>query len=214
MIQLKNQPKSADSRRASTERRRRTILSAALTCFLQNGIAGATINDIKAASRSSQGSIYHLFESKHAIAQTLFLEGMQLYQQQLIAALEGATTAQGAVRAIVFSHLRIIHVAPQRALFLSRVGIGDEQGRIAEQYQALTAEFEQLVWNYLQPYVERNEIARYSPRLYFPLIIGPAAYASRAWLMSGCTGDLLALADELADAAWKTLRAGSDKDTR
>jgi AcrR family transcriptional regulator len=212
MIQVGRPPKKARPRRKSTERRRRKILSAALSCFLANGIAGTTINQIKAASHSSQGSIYHLFEGKDEIASTLFLEGMQLYQQQLIAALERETTARGSVRAVVTSHLKSVHDAPQRALFLTRVGIGDESARIAEQYQAMTSEFEQLAWKYLQPYVGRNEIARYSPELYFPLMIGPAAYASRAWLMGGCATDLLALTDEIADAAWKTLRGDERKE--
>jgi AcrR family transcriptional regulator len=206
MIDLKNPHQTTRPRRKSTERRRRKILSAALSCFLENGIAGTTINQIKAASQSSQGSIYHLFQGKDEIALTLFLEGMQLYQKQLIAALERETTARGSVRAVVVSHLKSVHDAPQRALFLTRVGIGDELARIAERYQVMTAEFEQLAWRYLKPYVERNEIARYSPELYFPLMIGPAAYASRAWLMSGCAMDLLALTDEIADAAWKTVR--------
>lgn len=206
MIELRKPLKSAAPRRQATQRRRRKILAAALACFLKNGIAGTTINQIKAASRSSQGSIYHLFESKDAIALTLFLEGMQHYQQQLIAVLEGETTARGSVRAIVKGHLRIVHDAPQRALFLTRVGIGDELALVAEQYQAMTCEFEQLVWKYLSPYVGRNEIARHPPDLYFPLIIGPAAYVARAWVASGCATDLLRLSDAIADAAWKTLR--------
>lgn len=207
MLELTKPLKTAAPRRKSTERRRRKILAAALSCFLENGVTGTTINQIKAASRSSQGSIYHLFESKDEIALTLFLEGMRLYQEQLIAALEGESTARGSVRAIVASHLKIVHDAPQRALFLTRAGIGDELALVADRYQAMTSEFEQLVWKYLKRYVERNEIARYSPEVYFPLIIGPAAYVSRAWLMSGCATDLLSLTDEIADAAWKTLRS-------
>ena len=48
----------------SGERRRTEILDAALRCFDRRGVTATTIEDIRAESGASIGSIYHQFTSK------------------------------------------------------------------------------------------------------------------------------------------------------
>ncbi len=59
-----------------TESRRAQILQAALACFLEKGVAGTSIAEIRRRSGASTGSIYHFFPSKEAIAVALYLDGL------------------------------------------------------------------------------------------------------------------------------------------
>lgn len=56
--------------------RRRAILDAALTCFLEHGYRATSIAQIRQKSGASTGSIYHFFSGKGAIAEALFREAI------------------------------------------------------------------------------------------------------------------------------------------
>jgi AcrR family transcriptional regulator len=62
--------------RMGSDGRREHILTAALRCFLENGVAGTSIAEIRQRSGASTGSIYHFFRSKEAIAVALYMEGL------------------------------------------------------------------------------------------------------------------------------------------
>lgn len=62
---MAKQPKA----RATTPARRATILKAALGCFIGQGVEATTIDDIRRASGSSIGSLYHHFGNKEGIAE-------------------------------------------------------------------------------------------------------------------------------------------------
>ena len=193
-------------RRESTERRRRDILDAALECFLTNGVEGATIGQIRAASKASHGSIYHLFGSKDEIALTLFVEGMRAYHERVLAAIERQKTVRGKIRAIIATHLRGIANDPRLALYLTRLGMADDFGEISQQFRSRNDDFLQAVWEHLRPFVARGELAQFPQELYYPQIIGPCTHLSRSWLRGRVECDLLAATDDLATAAWKSLQ--------
>ncbi len=194
-------------RRVATEKRRRDILDAALACFLKNGVAGTTIEHIRAASKASHGSIYHLFRSKDEIALTLFVEGMQLYHKKIVRAVENETTARGIICAIVTAHLKDALDDPALSIYLTRMGMADDLGQLSQQFRLLNDEFAQEIWSQLKQFVDRGEMVRLPKELYFSLIIGPTAHLARSWLCGRVDFDPLSVIEHLADAAWKSLQA-------
>ncbi len=199
-------PRKSTRRRDLTEKRRREILDAALKCFLENGVEGTTIEQIRAASKASHGSIYHLFRSKDEIAITLFVEGMHVYHEEIMRALEHETTAYGSIRAIVAAHLKSVADDPSLAMYLTRLGMADDLGEISDQYRLLNKQFVQAIWAHLKPYVDRGEMVRLMPEFYFSLIVGPAAHLARSWLRGHIEYELVSALDEVAEAAWKSLQ--------
>lgn len=198
--------RAKNGRRISTEQRRREILDAALSCFLDNGVAGTTIEQIRIASKASHGSIYHLFRSKNEIALTLFVEGMHDYHRKILQALENETTASGCIRAMITAHLQDVKDDPPLALYLTRLGMADDLGEISDQYRALNDHYIQSVWPYLEPFVEQGEIVRLPPELYISLIFGPAIHFCRSWLRGRVDHDLFSATDHLVEAAWRSLQ--------
>ncbi|MFN0197097.1 MAG: TetR/AcrR family transcriptional regulator [Planctomycetaceae bacterium] len=194
-------------RREATEARRRSILDAALDCFLEFGVEGTTIDQIRLKSGASHGSIYHLFRGKDEIALTLFIEGMKDYHDRVVAAMSRESTAQGLIRAMIETHMLTTVERPALGLYLTRMGLVDAIGSIREEYRHQTEAFARDVWQHLQPFVDRGELVRLDRDLYFSLIIGPSTHMARAWLRKTYTGDLLSVVETLAETAWHSLKA-------
>jgi len=201
-----NPSRLKNGRRHATERRRREILDAALACFLENGVAGTTIEQIRIASKASHGSIYHLFRSKGEIALTLFVEGMHAYHRKILRALDDETTARGCVRAMIATHLQNVEGDPPLAIYLTRLGMDDDFGEISDQFRTLSDEFVQNVCAKLEPFVEQGEIVRLPPELCLSLIFGPTSQMCRSWLRGRVYQDLCSVTEDLTVAAWKSLQ--------
>jgi AcrR family transcriptional regulator len=185
----------------------RQILDAAKTCFQENGIEGTTIEQIRAASGASNGSIYHHFGSKGAIALTLYVEGMQQYQNDILTRLKRETTAQGGVRAIITEHLKVVESDPDLSLFLTRAGLAGVPDDVAARIAEINREFFTVVHEWLRPFIENGEIIRLPAELYVPLILGPTTHIARHWLLHRLFFDLSEIAEPLAEAAWRSLRS-------
>ncbi|MCA9170757.1 MAG: TetR/AcrR family transcriptional regulator [Planctomycetales bacterium] len=199
--------KNPEKARRATERRRREIMDAALERFLENGVAATTIEEIRAVSGASTGSIYHLFGNKDEIAFALFVEGMREYHRQVLDAAKRKRSARSCLRAIIATHLQLCVEQPQLCLYLTRQSMADGSDEILQEYHAANDRFAHNLFTILEPFIETGEIVRLPPELYLSLIVGPSAYLSRSWLRGRYDGDPLAAAGVLAHAAWNSLRA-------
>src|SRR5215475_5808955 len=77
------------TRRQGSHDRQRGILMAALDCFTTRGVSATTLEDIRAKSGASIGSIYHHFRSKENLAATLYVEGLRDYHAGLLSHYDG-----------------------------------------------------------------------------------------------------------------------------
>lgn len=194
------------TRRKESAGRRQQILDAALNCFLQNGVEGTTMDQIRVASGASHGSIYHHFGSKEAVALALYEAGMHAYQASILTPLQQQDSLRGGIRAIITSHLEVVAANPSLSMFLTRVGMADASEEGAARIAAINQEFFRAMHDWLRPYVERGEVIRVAPALYTPLILGPTTHFARHWLAHRLTLDMAEVAEVLAEAAWQALR--------
>src|SRR5215470_19981173 len=93
------------TRQQGSHDRQRGILMAALDCFTTRGVTATTIEDIRAKSGASIGSIYHHFRSKENLAATLYVEGLRDYQVGLLKDLQRCHSAETGIKAVVAYHL-------------------------------------------------------------------------------------------------------------
>lgn len=197
--------RKARAPRATTGKRRRQILDAALNCFLRHGFDGTTMDLIRSASGASHGSIYHHFGSKEAIALALYVEGMRDYQAGIEAALREARSAREGVQRTIRFHLEWTAADRNRALYLTRAGTADVTGDTAAAITKVNQDFFRLIGDWIEPYVERGEIVDMPSDVYASLVLGPAAHLCRHWLAGRITIDLMSAAGHLAQAAWRSL---------
>src|SRR5712691_1689574 len=138
--------------------RRDEILEAALHAFLEKGVAGATIDDVRARSGASVGSIYHHFGSKERLAAQLYVETLRGYQAGLLAELGRRRSAQASVRAIVRHHLRWIAEHPDRARYLFAQREPEVVAEAREPLRDLNRSLFGAVRDWIAAHAERGEL--------------------------------------------------------
>jgi AcrR family transcriptional regulator len=176
--------------------RRDDILDAALRSFDERGVLATSIEDIRAASGASIGSIYHHFGDKEGIAEALYVEVLGRYQDAFLATLRAAADAREGVRGIVAFHLRwaAAHPAETRWLLAGRPsGAG-----IAARNRAFFGEVRR--WWDARPQLRRLGLAELHA-----LWLGPATELSRHWLAGHAPKPSRVSSDLLSDAAWRSL---------
>jgi AcrR family transcriptional regulator len=179
--------------------RRDAILEAALESF---GATGETaIEDVRRRSGASVGSIYHHFGGKDGIAAALYVETLAGYQSGALRTLHRADGAEEGVKALVRHHLRWVERNPERARFLLQSGA--VRRVVSDELQELNRRLSAAI----ESWVERRAAIRPLPReVFYATVIGPAQEVSRLWL-AGRVRSLRRLEDELAEAAWRAIRA-------
>jgi AcrR family transcriptional regulator len=178
--------------------RRQSILDAALDSFDATG--GTAIDEVKARSGASVGSIYHHFGGKDGIAAALYVEILRGYQQGFVLALRSAAGAEAGIKALVRHHLRWVERHPAEARFLLESGAGAAAG---DELRALNRE----LFTHVEAWLARQEAIRPVGRdVFYAVVIGPAQEASRHWL-AGRMKSLRRLEPDLTEAAWRAIKA-------
>jgi AcrR family transcriptional regulator len=176
------------------------ILDAALEAFDEKGYAAATIEDVRARSGASVGSIYHHFGGKEEIAAALYRRALASYQEGFLAALRRHREAERGVKAAVEHH--VDWVSQHRALARYLFGHSASGEALREQNRAFFAG----VQAWLRPHAEAGVLQDLPLDLGSALWIGGAQEWARHWLEGRTETSLRQARRVLADAAWEALR--------
>jgi AcrR family transcriptional regulator len=185
--------------------RREAILAAALAEFTRQGVAGASIEDIRRRSGASVGSIYHHFGDKEGIAGALYLEGLGDYQEGFLAEIAAAGSTREGVERGAYHHVRWVADHRELAQFLL---LGRDAGTVAaaaRPLRALNRRFFGAVEAWAKPRVQAGELRSLGTELLSALWIGPSQELARHWLAGRSRISLMDAAPQLADAAARSL---------
>ena len=163
--------------RATPEKRSR-ILQGALALFLEQGVSGATLEQICARCEISRSSFYHQFASKEAVAVALFSDAIGAIHRAIRACL--GKDLQAGVEGMLCAYLDWFERHPLQGAFVWKV-MGSELmaqhiGAIAEQQRL----FHQEVIDWLDPWVGSGQVRRLSAPVLVGLVIGPARDFARS----------------------------------
>ena len=201
-------PQRVRQTRKSTLRRRAKVLDAALRCFTRQGLAATTIGDIRKASKTSIGSIYHHFTSKEDLAADLYVESLELYQEGLIATLERTRKAERGVRTMVEYHLDWVAGHPDRARFLLTAERPPAKSAAAQALSQLNGRFFDRLFQWVEAEMHAGAIRSLPRDLFLAIVVGPAQNYARAWLEGHRRSPLNRARRALADGAWAAVRTG------
>jgi AcrR family transcriptional regulator len=186
---------------------RRRILDVALASFLERGYEGTTTALIRERSGVSNGTLFHHFPSKEAIATALHVEAIASFQEGLWELAERRPRSpRAAVRDAVAHQLGWIEEHPDLARFLYMRGQLEPDAaatpELAEHNRKLAAAYAE----WLGPLQERGEIRQTSMLVVTAIVTGPGHSIAQRWLAGQLDAPLSSFVDELADAAWAALR--------
>lgn len=190
---------------AKGEARKQGILDAAQPLFLEHGVAGVTLEQIREASQASTGSIYHLFGSKESIAAALYVKSLAEYQREFLAALWEDEGAEEGIRAVVRFHLRWCASRPDLASFLFTMHNPNVLAAASERMEEQNRTFYSEIQSWWRVHAHHGALRRLTPAQSYALWIGPAMELVRTWLMRGGEPPTDEDADVLGAAAWRAL---------
>lgn len=193
-------------RQRATAERRQSILQAALHCYAEGGVEEVSIDALRRRSGASTGSIYHHFGNKDGVVAALYRWILEGYQKGLLEALQPIDEARDFVRGIVLYHVHWAAGNPLLARYLHEVRRSSALTSIKGDLRRSTRELLRRIGLDLNRFVEAGYIARLPRQLYPPLIIGPSHEVIRHTLSGRGRLALEDVADQLADAAWRSLR--------
>jgi AcrR family transcriptional regulator len=199
-----------ESGRAATSggTRRAAIIEAALRRFLAQGVTATTLKEIQHDSGSSNGSLYHHFESKEALAGAVYVDCAARYQRAFLDQLRRPDDAQAAVKGIVRMHLRWCAENRGMARFLATISEPAVLEAAHRELAELNERFAAALLAWWRPHAHYGSLRPLTPAQSQALWLGPAQELVRAWLLGVIAEPPTdADAEVLADAAWLCLRA-------
>ena len=184
---------------------REAVLDAALEVFTEKGYAAAGIEDIRARSGASVGSIYHHFGAKEQIAAALYARGLEDYRDGLLAALARSRGAETGIRAIVRHHLRWVASEPALAGFLMNRRETEVVAASEERVHELNRETFARIAEWQAEQVSSGALTELPLDLLLAIALGPAQEFARHQLAGRATSSLARAERTLGAAAWAAL---------
>jgi AcrR family transcriptional regulator len=185
---------------------RTRVLDAALACFIESGYERTTIALIRERSGVSNGALFHHFATKEAIADALYVDAMESFQEGLWELLgRRPRSLRVAVRDGISHQLDWIEDNEDRARFLYMRGHLDWDSPAGAQLHELNRNLAQAYRDWIAPLVERGQIRPMSMLMVTAIVTGPVHAIARRWLAGQLASALHGYLDELADAACAAL---------
>ena len=189
--------------------RRDSIMRAALEIFGAKGYEGATVEEIRRRAGASTGSMYHHFAGKEDLARALRREAVERYQAIVTTALRSADGPEAGVRAVVRAELEWAERDAERARFLVAALPSAVRHAVASELEPANRRYFDDLASWYATHADRGELIALDRETALAVWIGPSQSFLRDWLTDphGAGPRPSDVADRLADAAWRSLRA-------
>ena len=200
--------------KAASDRRRQSILDAALACFTTAGYGPTTVAEVRQRARVTTGSLYHYFpRGKADVAAAVYRDCLRRYQDRFLPVLDSlAGDPETGVRGAVRYHIEWIAANPRRARFLFSEGPAEVRDGLRSGLAALNRDFFARVGGWLDRHVATGAIRPLPRQALYALWIGPAQHVGRQLLDGDLRMPLDEVIDILSDGAWRALRAREEGD--
>lgn len=178
------------------------ILAAALTLFNTQGFTATTVEDIRAGSRASVGSIYHHFGGKEQIAAAIYVGALADYQSGLLDLLRREPDAERGIRGMVRHHLRWLVANRELAAFLINRRETEVRAATKEPLRELNREVFAATADWYGVHAAAGTVRELPFDLLYSIVLGPAQEYARHWLVGRSKTPIKRAEQTLADAAW------------
>lgn len=181
---------------------RTRILDAALACFLEVGYEQTTIARIRGRSDVSNGSLFHRFPTKEAIADALYLESIADFQDGLWRLLaQRPRSLRAAVRGTIAHQIEWIEANVDRARFVYMRGTLEGETPGSAELEEMNRKLASAYQAWLRPLVGSGAARPMSMLVLTAVVTGPTHAIARRWLAGQVASPFHDYLDELAEAA-------------
>lgn len=185
------------------------ILAAALKLFVEQGYFNTNVPDLSRESKCSVGSIYHNFKNKEEVATALYEECIRAFRKALNQSLQNAGDDIGEiVQTVVRAFLEFSEVNYQLSRYIWLCRHNEFMtGLIKHPTMIGLDELGRRLTKAIKRGIRDGKIRRLKANLIWTILFGiPVGYV-RDWFDGYNTEPPRKVADELADACWRALKA-------
>lgn len=187
-------------------KRRDALLDAALRCFVDRGMLGTGIEEIRRAAGASPSSVYHLFDDGlPGITLALLIRTFERLFEHLAARVTSTDTAEEAVIALVDGHLEWILDHRDEGRFMYQAMSLELGADAANTLQARKAELLTPVVLHVQRFIASGSLPPWPPLMLDVVLLGPSHEACRRFL-AGAPLDPEWMRATLPPLAWKSVK--------
>lgn len=161
---------------------RERLLAAALTEFDLSGYEATTVANICQRAGISNGSFFHAFPSKEAVAGAVFLSALQAYHEALIEAAAPGTSATHGIAALVAAHVEWVVGNKLQARFMFVHAPSMSGAAIRAEQAALNKKLQKALVVWCEPNMRQGTLHALPVEVFACQVIGPAQMFCRAWL--------------------------------
>lgn len=181
------------------------VLGAASRVFLAEGYEATTMELVRAEAGVSNGSLYHHFPTKAQLAGTLYETLLRDFQQSLLVAIAGKTSAEPGVRGLVRAYLRWVVTHPDHAMLLHRLRRGNDLAGMENAWTQPNQEASDVLCEWIARMVAAGEMQRLPFPLWMALVFSPAYALTPLWLSQSPPSVPRTVRLALEDAAWRAV---------
>ena len=183
------------------------VTAAALRLFGSQGYSHTSMEQVRLEAGISNGSLYHLYRDKAALAARLYHRGMVESQHGILDAVRGAGAAEDGVRGAVVFQAGWVDANVE----LARVVYADLPDAVlaaaAPSLDGLSRSYVREVGSWLRGHVDSGALVDQPFVMLHALWFGPTQEFCRHWLRGRGRLRPRHVAVDLADGAWRALAA-------
>lgn len=187
---------------------RERILAAALKLFVEQGYFNTNVPDLSRESKCSIGSIYHNFKNKEEVASALYLESISSFRRALQESIAQLRDVEQLTKTLVRSFLQFSEVNHQISRYIWLCRHNEFMTGVIK--HPTTVGFDQLgrvLTKVMRGGIKQGKVRDLNANILWSILFGiPLAYV-RDWLEGFNQTPPSKVADEIADACWRALRA-------
>lgn len=183
---------------------RHKLLAAAEELFDQHSYDSTSVAQLGTAAGVSNGSFFHAFSTKDALAAQLYLVALESYHAALIATLAPNPAAKEGVGALILAHLNWVVLNRRQAEFLFNQSRSDWLTHITEHQADENKRFGESLEAWVRPLMDAGHLHPLPTPVFVAHLIGPAQIFCRAWLSGRTTDNPSQNADDLIACATRT----------
>lgn len=192
-----------------TKPAREKILEAALPLLVAHGLHGVTSEQIRVKAGVSNGSLFHAFANKEAIAATLYVSAIESYQAAVVAELNDARATGTTIRALICAHWAWLDANEQQARFLFGMGRANWSADTSRQTRALNERMNAAYAQWWSARTAAGDVAEMTAEMAMAVMFGPSLTMMRSWLAGGAKPR--GVAQKMSDAAVRSLVKGKSR---
>ncbi len=187
---------------------RQRILAAALKLFVEQGYFNTNVPDLSRESQCSVGSIYHTFKNKEEVASALYEEGIKAFRNAMLLSIEGIKEEEEIIKTVVKSFLEFSEINHQFSKYLWLCRHNEfMSGLIKHPTMVGFDDLGRKLTRTIKMAIRSKKIKPSGAHIIWSVMFGiPVGYV-RDWLDGYNALPPSTVADELADACWRALKA-------